>query len=169
MDTFFEQLVTIKKDGKTTAAFIGIWLLAIILIALLFTLFLSGLSLFAAFGLLFGAYWLSSKLNVEFEYIITNGSMDIDKIINKSSRKRVLSLELPNVTRLEKYNPANLHGIDKKQIIFACNTELDNVYFLAADKNSKGTAYLVFAPDKRIKSAIEKFAPKFITNNVFDI
>lgn len=168
MDTFFEQLITIKKDGKTLVLFIGIWVLAIIIAIALFT-FVAGIGLLLSCGVIFGAYWLSSKFNVEFEYIITNDSMDIDKIINKSSRKRILSFDITKVTRLEKYNPAFLNNIDKKDIVFACNPSDEEIYFMVAESSHGGkNAYLVFAPDKRIKSAIKKFAPKYITNNIFE-
>ncbi len=168
MDTFFEQLIKIKKNGKTLTLFIGIWLLGIIIALALFT-FISGLGLLLACGAIFGAYWLSSKLNVEFEYIITNDSMDVDKIINKSSRKRMLSLDITKVNRLEKYNPAAINNIDKKDIVFACNPNDEEIYFMVAESSHGGkNAYLVFSPDNRIKSGIKKFAPKFITNSVFD-
>ena len=96
MDTFFEQIIAIKKTGKAIAAIAGIWLLAFILCFLLF-MFISYLAVFAFLliaGVLFGAYKLSTRFNIEYEYIVTNGTMDIDKIISKSSRKRVLSFEL---------------------------------------------------------------------------
>ena len=168
MDTFFEQLITIKKDGKALAAIIGIWFLAFIILFLLFTYLLTGLSFLLACGILYGAYWLSSKLNVEFEYIITNVWMDIDKIINKSARTRILGFDLQKVTRLEKYNPAFLNNINKKDVVFACNPDGENVYFMVAEKSNGGSAYLVFAPDKKIQTGIKKFAPRFLTNSVFD-
>ena len=93
---------------------------------------------------------------------------DIDKIINKSSRKRILSFDITKVTRLEKYNPAFISNIDNKQIVFACNTDDSEIYFMAAEDAKGKTVYLVFAPDKRIKSAIKKFAPRFITNSIFE-
>ncbi len=167
-DTFFEQIVAIKKTGKEYAAFIGIWLLTAIIVFLLFiTNILGPLTLILCFGIVYGAYWLSTKLNVEYEYIITNGTMDIDKIINKSSRKRILSFELSNVARLEKYNPAAVSNINNKEIVIACNPPEGNSYFMTAERQGKGNVNLVFAPNKKIQSAIEKFAPKFITNNVF--
>ncbi len=168
MDVFFEQIIGIKKTGKTILAFSGIWALAALLILFLFfTNLLGGLTLILCFGIGYGAYWLSSKLNVEFEYIITNGTMDIDKITNKSSRKRILSFELSKVTRLEKYNSVAVSNISPKEIVFACNQNDENAYFMNAERNGKGNVNLVFSPNDKIKSAIEKFAPKFITNNAF--
>ncbi len=168
MDTFFEQILPIKKTVKTTLAFVGIWVLALALSVFLFIYpVLATLSFLLIVGILYGAYRLSALLNIEYEYIITNGTMDIDKIINKSSRKRMLSFELGQVTRLEKYNPALLRNIDQKAIVFACNTDDENAYFLVAEKEGKGTCYLVFSPNEHIKSAAAKFIPKFIANSAF--
>ncbi len=168
MDTFFEQIIAIKKTGKTIAAILGIWLAAFLLSLVLYLFPLLGtLSLLLIAGVFYGAYKLSSMLNIEYEYIITNGTMDIDKIINKSSRKRMLSFELSDVTRLEKYNPSLLRGIDTKKLVFACNANDPNAYFLVADKDGKGASYLVFSPDDKIKSGCAKFIPKFIVNSVF--
>ena len=105
MDTFFEQIVTMKKSGKVIAGIFGIWFLAFILsVALLLFPVLGSLNLLVIAGIIFGAFKLSTRFNVEYEYIVTNGTMDIDKIVNKSSRKRMASFELSGVSRLEKFN-----------------------------------------------------------------
>ena len=85
MDTFFEQIITIKKGIKETLSFLGIWFLAIFLCLILLFVKIPVISSFSALlvlGILFGAYKLCAFLNIEYEYIITNGVMDIDKIIN---------------------------------------------------------------------------------------
>ena len=170
MDTFFEQIVTIRKNGKTLAAMFGIWIGALILSYIVFAFllgFIGGIAMLVIFGIFFGAWKLSGLLNVEYEYIITNGTMDIDKIVNKSSRKRMTSFELGNVTRLEKFNPHMLNTLDKKTLVYACDENAEDAYLLIADREGKSAANLIFTPDERIKGAIEKFAPKFIVNSAF--
>jgi hypothetical protein len=168
MDTFFEQIISIKKTGKTVAAIIGIWFAAFILCAILYLFpILGSINLLLIVGVLYGAFKLSTLLNIEYEYIITNGTMDVDKIINKSNRKRMLSFELGNVSRLEKYNAGVLNSINPKSVVFACDENDPNAYFLVAEKDGKGTSYLVFSPDERIKEAAAKFIPKFIVNSAF--
>lgn len=172
-DAYFEQIVRIKKTPKTSLAIIGIWVLALILTFLMFTVViplvpaLSSIVIFICFGIAYGAYWLCTKLNVEFEYIITNGTMDIDKIINRSSRKRIVTFELSGVTRLEKYNAAAIKNINQKDIITACNLDDENAYFMAVSKSNGDTVNLIFSPNDKLKSAISKFAPKFVTNSAF--
>ena len=169
MDTFFEQIITVKKNGKAVAAIIGIWLAAFIVCFLLimFMGFLGTFSLLLAAGVLFGAYKLCTRFNLEYEYIVTNGTMDIDKIINKSSRKRILSFELATVSRIEKFNPAQLSGVNAKELFITCNQDDPGAYLMVSATEGKGTSYLVFAPDERVRSAIVKFVPKFISNSAF--
>lgn len=169
MDTFFEQIIGIKKNGKSIVGVLGIWFLALLLslTVFLFSGYLGAFFVLIIAGIIYGAYKLSSLFNIEYEYIITNGSMDVDKIVNKSSRKRVLSFELPNVTRLEKYTPNILNNINAKEVVFACNQNDDNAYLMVAEKDGGKASYLVFSPNDKIKSAIIKFVPKFISNTAF--
>ena len=102
MDTFLEQLVSIKKDAKIYFAYIGI-AIAAILVMMVSLMILGNLAIIVIFLVLYGAYKLYSMLSIEYEYIITNYVMDIDKITSKSSRKRVSSFDLTAVERIEKY------------------------------------------------------------------
>ncbi|MBR7132662.1 MAG: hypothetical protein IKD04_03935 [Clostridia bacterium] len=168
MDTFFEQIVSVRKSGKAIAAITGIWLLALLLSVLLFLFpFLGSLNILLICGILFGAFKLCGKFNLEYEYIITNGTMDIDRIINKSSRKRELSLELSTVSRIEKFNAGLLNSINRQSLTVACDENAADAYLLVAEREGKGSAYLVFEPDERLKGAIVKFVPKFVANSAF--
>ncbi len=168
MDTFFEQIISIKKTGKTVAALIGIWLAAFVVCFLLFfTGFFDMLTFLLIAGVLYGAFKLSGLLNIEYEYIVTNGIMDIDKITNKSSRKRVLSFELQTVSRIEKYNPSLLNSVNSKDVLIACNQDDKDAYLMVSSTEGKGTNYLVFAPDERLRSAVVKFVPMFVANSAF--
>ena len=165
MDTFFEQIISVKKTGKAVAALIGIWLAAFVVCFLLFfTGFFGMLTFLLIAGVLYGAFKLSCLLNIEYEYIVTNGIMDIDKITNKSSRKRVLSFELQTVSRIEKYNPSLLNS---KDVLIACNQDDKDAYLMVSSTEGKGTNYLVFAPDERLRSAVVKFVPMFVANSAF--
>lgn len=169
MDTFFEQIISIKKGGKTVACVLGIWFLALILCFLIFLNFkvLGAIFILLIAGILYGAFKLTGLFNVEYEYIITNGTIDVDKIINKQNRKRMLSFELSNVSRLEKFAPHCLNNIDVKKVVFACDSNDENAYLMVAEKEGGKTSYLVFAPNEKIKSAVVKYVPKFISNSAF--
>lgn len=171
MDTFYEQIVSIKKSRKKIVTFVAIWLLALLLCAvvvlMLMSSILGGISILLIAGILYGAFKLSGKLNIEYEYIITNGTFDIDKIINKSARKRIASFELSITNRLEKFNEGLLNNVDQKDVVYACNTDSENAYLLVYQKEGKKAVYVVFEPNEKIKTAVVKFLPKFIANSAF--
>lgn len=168
MDTFFEQIIHIRKTGGTLFGIIGIWFLAILLSTVLFLSYILGsLTIIAVFGIFWGAWKLTSCFNTEYEYIITNGTMDIDKIINKSSRKRMCTMELSGVSRLEKFNIGLINNIDKKMLVVACNLDHPDAYYMVCDREGKGAIHIVFAPEERLKGAMIKFMPKFIANSAF--
>lgn len=168
MDTFFEQIVSIKKSGKKIALIIATWVLAVLLcgIIFLFSSLLGGLMFLLMAGVIYGAYKLTGNLNVEYEYIITNGTMDIDKIVNKQSRQRILSFDISKTTRMEAYKEGLLVGVDAKNIVIACNKEDENAYLLAYEKNGK-QMNLVFSPNEKMQNVIVKYLPKFISNSLF--
>lgn len=169
MDTFFEQIIPIKKTGGALAGILGIWFAALLLAFILMFVFpvFGSFSILIVCIIMWGAWKLSSKFNIEYEYIITNGTMDIDKIINKSSRKRMCSMELSGVSRLEKLNQGILNSADKKTLIVACDLSDPNAYYMVCDREGKGAVHVIFAPEERLKGAIVKFIPKFIANSAF--
>lgn len=166
MDTFFEQIVYVGRSGKKTALLVLIWLLCIALSVGAFWFFgLMPLSVLIIAGIIYGAYKLTSLFYVEYEYIVTNGSFDIDKIIAKSSRKRVISLELSEVDGIERYNPAANDVCDFKLV--ACNENAAGAYKMTVVGKENKKTVIVFAPDERIKGAMTKFLPRFISNSAF--
>lgn len=166
MDTFFEQIISIKKSPAQIMIVALIWIVAL-LITFGAVMFLGSFSILAGFGLFYAAIKLSGKFNIEYEYIVTNTSLDIDKITNKSSRVRVLSLELPTVSRLEKFNPHAIANINSKELVIACNLKSDDAYLLVCDDEKGKSKYLVFAPNNKVRSGMLKFIPKFIANSAF--
>ncbi len=168
MDSFFEQIISIKKSRKTWTLYFFIWIGALVLEVLALLLLLSGfpLAFILMAGIVYGAFKLSGTLNVEFEYILTNNTFDVDKIINKASRKRILSFDLGKVTSMEPFKEELLLNKDLKEVVFACNTTAENAYFLTFEKGSKNID-LVFAPCEKMQKAMVKYLPKFISNSLF--
>ncbi len=168
MDTFFEQIVSIKKSGKNWAVIFIIWFFAIAISAFLVIIpLIRPLAPILVLGLGYGSWWLASKFNVEYEYIVTNGSMDVDKILNKSKRSRISSFEIANVERLEKFNIQLLKNVKRESIVYACNQNDPNAYLMVASREDTKVNYIVFAPNKKLQNAIKKSLPKFIANSAF--
>lgn len=164
MDTFHEQIVAIKKTAGKYAAIICIWLAAVAVSVVAF-LFTGSFGLIIACGAGYGAYYLSRRFFIEYEYIVTNGIMDIDRIIAKSSRKRDLSFSLENVSGVEKYNPNARNASYNKTVIAANPT--NEAYAVTIFEEGKGKTLLVIAPNDDIKESMKKFMPKFVSNSAF--
>ena len=77
----------------------------------------------------------------------------------------MLSFNLSSVTRLEKYNPNNNLGDTKP--VFACDKTDKNAYLIMFGKDGKSTDCLIFSPNDKVKEAIVKFVPKYISNSAF--
>lgn len=158
MDTFLEQMVEMKRGGKYYSVVILLWVAAAAVSVLLFLIF-PPLALVGAALSFYGAYFLSKKLYIEYEYIITNGTADIDKIIGKSSRKRELSFDLSAVESIEKFNYEKKFGTDFSKKILAADFDDPNALaFVIIKGNDK--ILLVFSPDERIKEAMKKYIPR---------
>lgn len=162
MDTFYEQLIKIKMDGKVKGM-----IAAIIIVDALLVAGLLYLSLFTAPAIAFlvivaaiwGAYKLISMLSVEFEYIFTNGDLDVDKITARSTRKRMVSIKCSQVEKMGEYKGQPAPGSVKNTLIY-CNPDSEGqIYLIAKDKNL-GMVMLVIAPDERILEAIDKAVPR---------
>lgn len=170
MDTFFEQIVAVKKTAKSWLIIFGILLAATVVSAALFLFafqllgFIAVLLICAAY---YGAWQVMIRQSVEYEYIVTNGSMDIDKIIAQRSRKRELSFEISSIEKVEKYNPSAPPVGNYAKTVIACTPDSENTYYMVISSESKGTRLLVFKPDERIKEAVIKSLPRFIGNSAF--
>lgn len=164
MDTFVEQIISIKKTGKTWAAYALIALLTILLMTAAM-IFLGKLFIVIDALILYGAFKLYSLFNIEYEYIITNSTMDIDKIIAKSSRKRVVSFDLTAVQRIDKFTGIVSSDV-AKNCFFACNQKDENAYIMYYKQEGKPLKAFVFAPNEKMIDGMKKFLPKHICESL---
>ncbi|MEE0928997.1 MAG: DUF6106 family protein [Acutalibacteraceae bacterium] len=162
MDTFYEQIIKIKMNGKAKAM-----IAAIIIVDLFVVLGLLWLSLFTApaiaflviVGAVWGGYKLITMLSVEFEYIFTNGDLDVDKITARSSRKRMVSINCGKVEKMGEFKGQPAPGSVKETFVYCNPDDEGQIYLIAKDRN-RGQIMLVIAPDERIREAIEKAVPR---------
>ncbi|OJU15297.1 MAG: hypothetical protein BGN88_15520 [Clostridiales bacterium 43-6] len=174
MDTFFEQLVIKKKTPPEKMMIVLIWIFAAIVILLLLVIFffqlldkISLLGMIAAFLVGFGAYKYTSRLDIEFEYSVTNGELDIDKIIARSTRKRLISVSCKDVERFGAYKTAEHENTQYGKKMFACSYDAEHPYYIVTRQKEFGLTLLVMEPDERILTALKKFVPRQGTSDGF--
>lgn len=169
MDVFCEQIIPIKKSVKEAVLLFLIWILAGGLAVLAFLLLgISMLGIIAAALIVYGTYRLSQTFFIEFEYIVTNNLLDIDKIIAKSSRKRMVSIEISGISEIKKYKYSKNTTAQKtgERVLLACNPEDENAYEMTV-KSDGEILKIIMAPNRKIQEGIKKSLPKYISNSAF--
>ena len=100
-DVFIEKIVRRYKTGKDYLVIAGLMFAAfVIMTAMLFFMeYISFLLPVLIVALIYGLWYMLTAQNREFEYIVTNGDLDIDLIIARRKRKRVFSGKAKNLGR----------------------------------------------------------------------
>lgn len=112
-------------------------------------------------GAWYGWYLIKGMQNVEYEYILTNSEMDIDKIMSKRGRKNVVNFDFKEVIVCANIND-NEHNHDYK------NVTADKIYDVVGDKNSdniyfvdyngeNGRNRVLFQPTSKLINSAKRF------------
>lgn len=158
MDRFSEQLVERQGDKKTAFLKGLIVAIDILIIALIVMIAVwSGLTLSPlCLALIIASIWIAvyfwQGLNVEYEYIVTNDDLDIDKIIGKRKRKRLMSVDLKSVDEFFPYlNETELHS---DVTVLADDGTGYDMWYVFIDTEGNGKIAIIFNPDERTRENI---------------
>lgn len=172
MDNFAEQLVKKQNGGNDK-----IKQLSILVFGILITLFFAVVSflmlgqglipfilLLLAAGAGFGTYILFRNTKVEYEYTYTNGDLDIDKIINKTKRREMLSIQISKFTDFGKYDENAPEESSDMTVVMATDNIASHEYYADFPYEAYGSTRLVFAPDEKMLDNIKKSLPRNLKN-----
>ncbi|MBC7765959.1 MAG: hypothetical protein H7Y41_05690 [Hyphomonadaceae bacterium] len=167
MDVFLEYMVSRKKDGKDYLMN-GLLVVAAIVVAAILSVVaeqvgMGQLNLLILAGVCYGAIQLIASRNVEFEYIVTNGEIDVDKIISRKRRKRLLSANMRHaiiVARMDDAQYKNeFNQTTQKTITAVSSMTAPNIYF-AIVPTKEQTVKLIFEPSERMLEAFRMINPR---------
>ncbi len=173
MDIFVEEIVRKRKTFSDIIKVLGLVLAATVIAVIVFGVVLpmapqfgSGLFLLVVLGY-YGAYWLATSLNLEYEYSLVSHEIDVDKIINRKKRKRLTTVDIKRIEAFG-YKGSNSHEYQKfladisVKKIYACEDKAAEDCFFAVYFEDSVKKMLVFSPTQKIVELIEKMAPKKI-------
>ncbi|MCL2634845.1 MAG: hypothetical protein FWD34_10075 [Oscillospiraceae bacterium] len=165
MDVFIEQLVERKKDSRDTVLRICIILAATSLsfLIVMFAIWITYLPLVIIVG---GVIWLAmfilKGLTVEYEYILTNRDLDIDKIIGKRKRKRLVSLNLINAEEFDLYH-ADFDSVTDVTVS-AHDNSYTGLWYLVGKHPAHGKVILLFSPNDEFAITVNNALPSKAKN-----
>ncbi|MCR4780032.1 MAG: DUF6106 family protein [Ruminiclostridium sp.] len=160
MDRFSEQLI--KKEATGRDMFIrGLYIAAAmaLLAGTAFLLLYFGLAALAIAGaVIWGLVWLLQGTSVEYEYIVTNDDLDIDKIIGRRKRKRLITVSLSKVQELAELKSDG--SVNADVTVMAHDETGTDMWYLCADTDKYGRLAVIFNPDRNtLYNMIGGFSP----------
>lgn len=165
MDSFVEQLVKKKKSVGQILVIAATILLALVLLAISILLiqFTGALSMLIAVGVFYGAWYLLTAQNIEYEYCVTNGDIDIDRIVAQRKRQRIVSVSGKKIESAGRYLPEKWAGRPMdRTVIAAPSAREDNLYYFTYRSKKRGHTLVVFQPNERVKNSLYEGLPKLV-------
>jgi hypothetical protein len=163
MDVFLEKIVSRKK---TWSDFIIMGLLFTVCFFLsIFLLFIFRVAILIDMVLFYGLYKLIKTRSIEYEYAVTNGELDIDKIIAKGKRKRVFSANCKDFDIIARISNEKFNEVKNisNRIEAISSKDSPDIYFFTVHYKGEKTLVL-FEPDERMIKSFKVYIPK----KVFD-
>jgi hypothetical protein len=155
-DVFKEQIVKRQSTVKDSAIKVCL-VVIVVLVAFIafFVLHLGSFSVLIVFALGFGARFLMSYLNVEYEYVFTNGELDIDIIYDQARRKRMFSTNLKNTEMMAHIDDkAHEHTFNSAQatLDYSSGVSGPDTYVFLTVHEGKKTKVIIEPNEKMLKA-----------------
>lgn len=168
MDAFKEYMITRYQDRKDK---LKIFSLVFLCCLALFTsiLFMDvirevrGFVVFAILAGFYGCFYYASLKRIEYEYIFTNGDMDVDKIMGQRKRKRLVTIDITAIAQFGKITDEKRSEILSSEytvIDASDNLGTDDDYYLQCKHKSLGMCYLIFTPSEEFVEELKPFFPR---------
>jgi len=153
-DVFKEQIVKRKPTPQDTAVKICLWLLVVMIGFVAFVNF-RYFGMLIVFGVAFGVRFLTSYLNIEYEYIFTNGELDIDIIYDQARRKRVFSADVKQfeiMAHIDDKNHESAFGSAQETRDYSSGVPGSDTYVFLTDHEGKKIKVIIEPNEKMLKA-----------------
>jgi hypothetical protein len=166
MDNFIEQIVVKKADGadilKRAVFFAGGMGACIFFWALSASVFLlnpmiSMIFVLISFGLVWLAWQLIQTTFIEYEYIIVNNELDVDKIIARKKRKRLVTIKLDKAEEWGEYTEGK--SIEAAVTVQAHDFRYKNLWYILVQHDRFGKTVVYFSPRRAVLEVMNKAVP----------
>ena len=156
-DFYTEQLVKRQKASSTTLIKAILIILTVLSVVLIFMI---------PFGIIGPVImialdvFLFRSMDVEYEYLFVNGSLDIDKIMAKQKRKRVFEMNVRDMEVLAPTGSIELQQYQRtKTYDFSSGVEGARTYEMVTISQGQ-TVKIIFEPNKAVCEGLKMLAPR---------
>lgn len=156
-DTFVEQLVKRRPTLETAlkkAALVSVTVFAAFM-ALSFPIFM-----LVTIGLIFLDSFLFKRMNLEFEYSYFNGEFDVDKIFNRSSRKKVFTTDIKKMEMFAPVGNDSLRGYQRLKVYDFTSKNPDSKVYEMVTPYRGEMVRVWLEPNENLLESIRNIAPR---------
>ena len=172
MDVFCEYMVKRKKTGMDILyEFVCIFMALCLSACAVLFLFgrVMGFEVFIIAGIWYFAIKFIGKTNVEYEYILTNNVLDIDRILSKRTRKRVITIDFMQVEEMRYATERDKdRNVPFKTMDMSGDLKEDGVYLIDFAKDGE-KCRAFFRPNAKILRNLQSMNPRKVTVRPEDV
>ncbi len=166
MDIFCEYMVKRKKTGMDLLYEAVCLFVALCLSALIFVIFfgrIMGFEVFLIAGVWYLAIRFLGKTNIEYEYTLTNNILDIDRIMAKKTRKRVITIDFAEVEECRYASDADKdRNVPFKTMDMSGDLAEDGIYLIDFSKDGE-KCRAFFKPNAKILNNLKMMNPRKVS------
>lgn len=164
MDSYAEQIVVHEKNAKDFLIRITAILSIFFVLGVGFLLgsmvnfyfYMIGVFL-TAFDIYFCWYIFTGR-NIEYEYAVTNNSLQIDMIMHQRRRKEILETEINKIEGFEKWSDNRLDENKCHKVFYLGHNETDREQYRFIVLTEKyGRVMVIFSPNEKTLKAIKMY------------
>lgn len=165
LDMYAEYIVKRKTDVKTSLIKALIVLGSAILMYIAMILTQKAIFFMPASVALvaWGGYHAFIQFNVEYEYILTNGELDIDRIVARRGRRRIISVKTNYYELIAPYDDEHRSAYEsgefKKTIDVRSGPKADG-WFIIANHKDQGRVRILFEPTPKMLKIFSAYLPR---------
>lgn len=118
--------------------------------------------------IVYSVYRIISSMNVEFEYSVTNGDLDIDKVISKKRRKKFARLKLRDIEYFAPFGDEHIKVAEdqsiKKIIDASSSIDAPRLHFAVYYNNGEKMC-LLFEPTDEMIENFSHYIPRALNHS----
>lgn len=172
MDSFKEQIVK-RIPSKSDKMSKIVWMVAGVALALGLVFFsIAFAPVYAVVSVvlggfaIYGGYWMGCRTDVEYEYIFTNGELDIDKIIAQRTRKRLITMKFGSAEDFGMADDKYIVAENKTLVEASANNDEYQDYYVEFNHKQYGETAIIFSPDDDMLELIKTALPRTLRGKI---